>query len=165
MTAAEELHWLERNLPIVLSSWERLFPPQIGAAQFRDCADSLYSARCALSEYLPSAQAKKLPEATKHDLLALNALLEATDDQLRLLADSLGSYQAPEAGFRAEDFRDNKAMNAELREIRTSLRQIIGLAKQHQRVLSRPSGGSGKRHLPQPGYYWPGSRAAGAEDR
>ncbi len=62
MTAAEELDQLQHNLPTLLTSWERLFPPQIGAAQFRGCADSLYAARCALSEYLSSDQATELAE-------------------------------------------------------------------------------------------------------
>jgi hypothetical protein len=165
VNALEELDKLHRNLTGTLSLWRRKFATEIGEAQFRKCESELYLASDAFEGYLSAAEAKGLTDSARQAVTRMNITLDKTAGQLRLLADSLHTYRPPGPGGRANDFKDQDAMNERLEAIRKSIEDIKGMAEENKRVLSRPTGGAGSRSAPQldAGYYWPNSRAVGAE--
>jgi hypothetical protein len=166
VNALDELGKLHGNLTGTLSLWRRKFATEIGEEQFRKCEKELYRASDTFEEYLSTTEAKGLTDSARRAVTRMNKVLEETAGQLRMLADSLHTYRPPEPGGRANDFMDQDAMNERLATIRRSLEQIKGMIEENKRVLSRPSGGTGNRSAPQrdAGYYWPNSRAVGAED-
>ena len=166
MNALEELGKLHRNLTGTLILWRRKFPTEIGEEQFRKCERELYRAGDAFEEYLSTTEAKDLTNSARQTVTRMNKALEKTAGQLRMLADSLHTYRPPGPGGRANDFKDQDAMNKRLETIRKSINQIKVIVEENKRVLSRQTGGSGTRNTPQhdPGYCWPNSWAAGAED-
>jgi hypothetical protein len=162
----EELDKLHNNLTETLKLWRRKFATEIGEGPFRECEKVFYDVSDAFGEYLNSVEAKSLTDSARESVAQMNGALDKTAGQLRMLADSLRTYRPPEPGGRASDFADQDAMNNRLEAIRESIKQILGMIEQNRKVFSRSSGGSGNRSAPQrdPGYFWPNSRAAGAED-
>jgi hypothetical protein len=165
VNAPEELGKLHRNLTGILSLWRRKFATEIGEQQFRKCEKELYRVCDDFEEYLSTAEAKILTDSVRRAVIRMNKALEKTAGELRMLADSLRTYKPPGPGGRANDFKDQDAMDKRLEAIRRSIGQIIKMAEENKRALSRPTGGAAKRRTPPDdrAYYWPTSKAVGAE--
>jgi hypothetical protein len=166
VNAPEELGKLHRNLTVTLNLWRRKFAIEIGEEQFRQCEDYLYNTCDAFERYLSAAEAKDLTNSARQAVTRMNKALEKTAGQLRMLAESMHTYRPPGPGGRANDFKDQDAMNKRLEVIRNSIEQIKGMVEENKRTLSRSSGGSGNRGTSKrdSDYYWPNSLAVG-DDR
>ena len=161
----EELRIFHDDLSSARQRYRRTSANNIAVESFRQFADALNDRWEDYDNELESGNTRARLKNAREAIGNMNRGMGRLADELRVLADLLEIYIDP--GRSRSDRELDEALDTHKRrmeEVKKNITELMSKVKEVEKVLSRPSGGSGNRDLSrrhgEP--YWPESRAAGA---
>jgi predicted nucleic acid-binding Zn-ribbon protein len=162
----EELRTFHDDLSSARQKYRRRSAKDITAESFRKFADALNDRWEDYENELESGDARVRRKNAREAIGSMNAGMGKLADELRVLASVLEIFDDPRRSRSDRELDDAlDTHKRRMEEVKNLITELMAKVKAVETVLSRSSGGSGKRdysrHYGEP--YWLESRTAGTE--